>query len=104
MAQIIPVDFDNFKPVEFHVVDNDGRGGTKLAAFTRCIPAGDGIDVCYTSQNVYVMKERGKLRSVWRNDENNAYVTYLAFDGKYVWAPVSAAFRAASAPLSPALL
>jgi tetratricopeptide (TPR) repeat protein len=63
----------------------------RLGQIRGILPAGPDTDVLWTSGEfsdgtLYVMKEKGKLKPVFRVGESRASFTSVVFDGKYVWA------------------
>jgi hypothetical protein len=82
----------------------DENGGPRIAGWLRC---GSGVDVLWSSNEIFLMREPGVLRSIYHENEscfeqysdairNNAgerpLITFpFGFDGKYVWAPAFAA-------------
>jgi tetratricopeptide (TPR) repeat protein len=63
----------------------------RLGQIRGIIPAGPGIDVlwadgAFSDGTLYVMKEKGKLRRVFRIGGLRSAFTSVVFDGKYVWA------------------
>jgi hypothetical protein len=76
-----------FEPLTFTVTD--GSRSFDQSSVAGCTPAGPGVDAFSTRQGgVYLMKEPGQLRTVWRPGEANVWPTGVVFDGRYVWAAV----------------
>jgi hypothetical protein len=68
-----------------------GQVFPRLAHLSGIIPAGPGVDVLWADGNLtdgtlYLMKEKGKLKRVYRIGGLGARFRSVVFDGKYVWA------------------
>ena len=48
--------------------------------------AGEGVDVVWGDDALYLMKKKGELRRVWSAREQSVYFAAVCFDGRYVWA------------------
>jgi hypothetical protein len=75
------------KPVELKLA-----GTAEPFAFSNLLRAGPGVDVLWSGDTLYVMKEPGVVRQVYQGPALNDMFGHrsaapcLAFDGRYVWA------------------
>ncbi len=82
-----------FKPILLEAA----AGVQPVDAVYGIIPAGAKVDVLWSSSFLYVMKEKGRVRSVWpAKAEPGVRVDSAHYDGKYVWV---SAIRVQRSPL-----
>ena len=79
---------------------SDARGGNGvLRQIDGCTPAGEGRDVIWQGGDLYVATAPNKLQRIWTTEEPGCafgpHPSYICFDGRYVWAPLT---RAAGCP------
>jgi hypothetical protein len=58
---------------------------SRISDYLRC---GDDIDLVVALKDLYLMKQKGRLRRMYHSDERFFNFVGVCFDGKYVWAPV----------------
>jgi hypothetical protein len=64
-------------------------GDYRTRALSGVLVVGEKTDVLWSRQAIYVMKEKGKLRLLWRGAGTDVGLygfSSVCFDGKYVWA------------------
>ncbi len=70
----------------------DGRDPTNRAprGISGLLAVGKGLDLVWTGDGLYLMKEKGKFRPLWRspgvNDWAEGGFGSVCFDGRYAWA------------------
>lgn len=78
-----------FKMIDFPVVTREGKQRT-LTGFLGCIPVGEDLEVIWDRKGVYTVPKEGPLKELWGLPEHDkSRITNVAFDGRYVWVPVS---------------
>jgi hypothetical protein len=110
-------------PIELRVASQPGQRSAfasdtaELPPFAGWLPCGPGMDVLWTGNEIFAMREPGVLHSVYREespcfqaysnlpqmngDERPLATSPFAFDGKYVWAPAFAAEKPHMVVLDP---
>lgn len=90
-------------PIHLTWQDERGEPGGILDEFDGCIMAGSGVDVFWRQGDLYVMKQKGRLRRVWSAGRDwtpygwmqvPGTLGYVCYDGKFVWAALSGFDRA----------
>ena len=69
-------------------IERSGPETRRARAFEGVLAIGPGVDIVWSFDALYVMKDKGKLRTVWRvpgNEELRGFTTVI-FDGNFVWA------------------
>ena len=77
-----------FRPLELQApAAGDGRI-SRPRFLGGCLPAGKGTDVFLGVGALYLMKEKGRLQTVWTAGELNVHCAGVCYDGRYVWAGI----------------
>jgi hypothetical protein len=58
-----------------------------------CVPAGKSNDVFWSNSAIFLMRERGTLKELWKTQERNVLVNTAVFDGRYIWAVIQRHLR-----------
>jgi len=75
-------------PLRFSWEDESGRQLPSERRFRGLLPCGEGVDVVWGGQSIYIMKKKGTLRRAYRWPERLGVFEGVCYDGRYVWAPV----------------
>ncbi len=52
------------------------------------LPCGNGTDVVWGLKELFLMKEKGRLKRICKSEERFFNFQSLCYDGQYIWAPV----------------
>lgn len=75
----------SFQPIPLKVLDENDQPLKVLKRIYGWFPAGPKMDVAYLGQQVFLMKEKGKLQLAWSATEKNLLIEKCCFDGRFVW-------------------
>ncbi len=87
---------EHFRPVEFTWIGEEGEV-LKQQHVNLCFPLMPGVDLVWSGLRMFLMKERGTLKSIWKGpdtyfsspfrdyDFNGHGAPAVCFDGRYAW-------------------
>jgi hypothetical protein len=75
--------------------DGEGPAAGKIGGW---LPCGKGIDLLWGTRSLYLMKEPGEVKEVYRGT-GVFFFSGVCYDGQYVWAPVVKRQRASEGTL-----
>ena len=74
--------------LDLPATDANGNSVAVPLRFLDYLRCGDGIDLAIALKDLYLMKEKGKLKRIYHSDERFFNFVGVCYDGKYIWAPV----------------
>ncbi len=76
-----------FHKLELACEDSSGLGWSSVPRLSGWLPCGNGTDVVWGLKELFLMKEKGRLKRIYKSEERSFNFQSLCYDGQYVWAP-----------------